>query len=96
MELRMLRHRALCSGCGSKLPPRTEAWVHDGADDGRGQVVCESCYRVGDYPTASLPASAGLAGSVIAGGPDVSGDPAHPLSEAAVEAVAQSVAQSVA
>lgn len=42
MELVQLRHRAVCSVCGSKLPPRSEAWY----DEESREAVCPTCHRV--------------------------------------------------
>lgn len=105
VELQVLRHRAVCSGCGSKLPPRASAWVHRGEDRGEQgltkaavyhQVVCESCHRAGSYPTPSRPVTGGSSGTSSPAEPPPAPPAPEPLSEAAVEAVAQSVAQSVA
>lgn len=46
VEYRVLRHRAVCRDCRSKLPPRSEAWH----DDVAGDVVCDSCYRLAGGP----------------------------------------------
>ena len=43
MEAVVLRHRASCSVCGSRLPPRTEAWW----DAEQGVTICDTCYRFG-------------------------------------------------
>lgn len=41
MELVVLRARAVCESCRSKLPPRTEAWQ----DGDTGRATCVSCER---------------------------------------------------
>lgn len=43
MELTVLRARAVCESCRSKLPPRTEAWW----DEDSRQATCVTCERYG-------------------------------------------------
>lgn len=95
MQREVLKHRASCSGCASKLPPRAEAWVHHDPDDGE-VVVCDTCYRMGVMP-------AGLVPYVPEGrvpGVGLQREPTEPvdehLSEKAVESVAESLAHSLA
>lgn len=47
VELTVLRARAVCSSCNSKLPPRTEAWW----DDEERRVTCVTCERYRRLPT---------------------------------------------
>ncbi|MCB0988539.1 MAG: hypothetical protein H6519_00460 [Microthrixaceae bacterium] len=46
MQLIQLRHRATCSVCSSKLPPRSEAWY----DEESKRTVCPTCQRIAEAP----------------------------------------------
>ena len=54
VQQEVLRHRAQCVGCRSKLPPRGLAWVHRDAA-GVEQVVCDTCFRAGTFPETLRP-----------------------------------------
>lgn len=45
MQATQLRHRATCDVCGSRLPPRTDAWV----DPAGALIVCVSCHATGAW-----------------------------------------------
>ena len=96
VQQEVLRHRAQCVGCRSKLPPRGLAWVHRDAS-GVEHVVCDTCFRAGTFPeelrpegylTASQKAELEARARAEA--------EAEALSVEAVESVAHSVAQSLA
>ncbi len=50
MQLIVLRSRALCQSCRSKLPPRTEAWW----DESTAEATCSTCRRLGQAVEAPV------------------------------------------
>ena len=57
MQLIVLRSRALCQSCGSRLPPRTEAWW----DESTAEATCSTCQRLGGaHGPVHAPSHSGL------------------------------------
>lgn len=69
VQLVQLRHRAVCSVCSSKLPPRSEAWH----DEETKRTVCPSCHKIGTAASAPVapvvPPSADTPDGLDAAGP---------------------------
>lgn len=55
MQLVQLRHRAVCKTCGSKLPPRADAYV----DEATGTTICPTCQRLAAAGPVAAPATSG-------------------------------------
>lgn len=89
MELTVLRARAVCASCNSKLPPRSDVWMSIDSDD----VWCETCGRfeqMGRAETLADPVGAAVenaAGLVETG---------RSLAERVSERVAESLLDEVA
>lgn len=96
VQQEVLRHRAQCVGCRSKLPPRGLAWVHRDAS-GVEQVVCDTCFRAGTFPEELRPEGylTAIQKAELEARARAEAE-AEALSVEAVESVAHSVAQSLA